>query len=473
MVNPDLIRVVQEKIKDMDINQLKNAGLINLQGLFFPSVHYPSITMYPDIDEAALFEGYQKPRDGFFDIYAHLPFCIKYCTFCHYPVKIGEQLEEKDKYLNALEKEIDIYANRLGAEKIRARSILIGGGTPTYLTVPQLERFLKFFTSKIDISSCSQFSYDVDPITISGSEGAERLRIMSSYGVDRLTIGIQSFDDVLLQKMNRHHNAYEAMAAVGQAKEAGFKLNIEFIYGYPEQTLDSWIDTLEKAVALDVDEIQLYRLKIIPYGDHEGFVVNKFGVSKEDFLSLEQTMIMKAYAVELLPKRGYAENLARVFSKTKEDFSLYANNQCCNLLDQIGFGLTAFSSLRDRFALNTQDFKEYYSLIDKGRLPINRGLVRNKDDQARWALILPLKNRDVHKEYYRKVTGESLSQIFRKKIEKLKKYSLLYEDEKTLMLTARGHFFADEVCHQFHHPRFMPFPKTAYNNAELCPYNDF
>jgi oxygen-independent coproporphyrinogen-3 oxidase len=398
---------------------------------------------------------------------------MKYCVFCHYPVKIGDLLEEKDYYLDMLEKEMDIYMNRLGIKNIHARSVLVGGGTPTYLTPVQLKRFLTSFTSRVDLSNCTQFSYDVDPVTLLGSEGKERLEIMRSFGVDRLTIGVQSFDDEILKKMNRPHNAQEAVRAIQQSKEAGFKVNIEFIYGYRGQTLGSWIETMEKAVSLGVEEIQNYRLKVVPYGDHNGFILKEVTKNKKDLPSVEEALIMKKISILILSRNGYKENLRRVFSRDTEDFSHYANDQCCNLVDQIGFGLTAFSSLRDRFGLNTQYFKEYYSLINQGKLPLNRGLVRDKDEQLRWAIILPLKNRRVYKNYFQKITGVSLNEIFRNKVEKFKEFGLLYEDDKMLTLTERGCFFADEVCQAFFHPNYMPFPKTAYAHGRLYPYNDW
>jgi len=471
VIKSEWVKSAEEKIKDF--KELQKEGLISLDGDFYPAVHYPGITMYPPISEEELFKGYSNPADNLFTIYVHIPFCIRYCTFCHYPVKIGDLSEEKDYYLDMLENEIDIYMRRLSLKTIKARSVLVGGGTPTYLTPNQLDRFLHFFTSRIDLASCAQFSYDVDPTTLLGSEGMERMSLMRSYGVDRLTIGIQSFDDEILEKMNRPHNANDAIKAIEQAKEAGFKINIEFIYGYLGQTLKSWIKTIEKAVSLGIEEIQLYRIKIIPYGDHTGTITKMFAKNASCFVPIEQIFTMKEIAFLILSEHGYHENLRRVFSRDPKDFSRYADDQCCKLFDQIGFGLTAFSSLRDRFVLNTQDFKEYYSLIKHGKLPIDRGLVRTKDDQLRWAIILPLKNREIYKTSYRKITGVSLNDVFRNKIERLKEFNLLCEDEKVLKLTTLGAFFADEVCQQFYHPKYMPFPPTAYAHGKLYPYEDF
>jgi oxygen-independent coproporphyrinogen III oxidase len=465
------MRKAQSRIADW--KKLQEAGLICKHGDFFPSVHYPPITMYPPTTEEELFATYTLPESGLFDIYAHIPFCRQRCLFCHYPVQLGERDTEKDRYLDALEKEMDIYMRRLGIDKIKARSILIGGGTPTYLTLDQLDRFLNFFVQRVDLSSCTQFNYDVDPVTLIGTEGRERLRIMRSYGVDRLTIGIQSLNADILKKMNRHHGIQEALDSIVNCKEFGFQVNIEFIFGYPGQTLDNWIDVIEQAVRLDVDEIQLYRLKIEAYGDYQGPIKNLLDKGRETMPTVEETLMMKQLAIEILNENGYYENLRRVYSKKREHYSHYADNQCCGLLDQLGFGLTAFSSLRDRFVLNTQSFEEYYAQIAADRMPLNRGYVRTKEDQMRWAIVLPLKNRAVWKSYFEQITGgTSLNRVFRQKIENLKAFDLITEDDEKIQLTKLGAFFADEVAQQFHHPDYMPFSREEYARGSLYPYDN-
>ena len=470
MINQEIFENAKKRLTDYE--ELKSAGLIPFNGEFLPSVHYPPITMYPGIDEEALFKEYTNPPDDLFVIYVHIPFCIRYCNFCHYPNLIGDLPEEKSRYLTALEKEMDIYMRRLDIKKIKARSILVGGGTPTYLTPKMLDKFLKFFTGRLDLSSCTQFNYDVDPNTLIGSEGAERLKILRSYGVNRLTIGFQSLNDRILQDMNRSHNAEMAITSLKRAKEEGFQVCIEFIYGYPGETLETWFETMEKAVSLGADEIQLYHLKIIPYGDHSAAIYKKFIESKTEFHNAETILLMKEIASLILNKNGYNENLTRVFTTKKEYFSHYAADQCCNLFDQIGFGITAFSSLRDRFGLNTQSFNEYYDMIGQDKLPLNRGLVRTVDDQLRWHMILPLKNRKVFKNMFQKRVNVSLDKIFRKKINILKCFDLIYENEKVLALAPRGRFFADEVCQQFHHVKYMPFPPSSYAHGPLYPYDN-
>ncbi len=107
-----------------ELRRLQAVGLIPRDGDFVPSVHYPPITQYSSITEDELFTGYTLPQDQLLDVYAHIPFCERHCTYCHYPGKLGEQTEEKNRYLAALEKEMDLYMRRLGIDKIKARSKL-------------------------------------------------------------------------------------------------------------------------------------------------------------------------------------------------------------------------------------------------------------------------------------------------------------------------------------------------------------
>ncbi|MBK5276393.1 MAG: radical SAM protein [Desulfuromonadales bacterium] len=454
-----------------EYRKLKEIGFINQTGDFFPSVHYPPITMYQPITQEELFQSYRIPDDGLFDIYAHIPFCAGRCLFCHYPVQLGPgQDSEKDRYLDALEKEMDIYMGVLGLDQIKARSILVGGGTPTYLTPAQLRRFLDYFVKRIDLSKVTQFNYDVDPNTLLGPEGEERLRIMRDYGVDRLTIGVQALNDRTLGYMNRHHSVREALDSIEASKKFGYKLNIEFIFGYPGQTIDSWIDDIEMAMTLDVDEIQMYRLKVEAYGDYQGPVKNIIEKNTLRVLGDEETLMMKRIAIDMLKENGFTENIRRVFSRTKKDFSHYAWNQCCMLYDELGFGLTAFSSLRDRFGLNTQSFEEYYALIEAGKLPLNRGLVRSEEQQERWGIILPLKNSYVQKKLYRERTGESVDSVFTEKMARLKEHGLVVEDGQRISPTPLGAFFADEIVQQFHSPDYIPFAREEYKEGPLNPY---
>lgn len=465
-----LARLAEKRV--YDFHEMQSLGIHTKTGEFVPAgVHYPPITKYPEIEYDEMFKGYKMPDDGMLDLYVHIPFCTTRCIFCHYPSHYNSSDSEKDIYLDAMEKEMDIYLNKLGIDKIKLRVALIGGGTPTDLTPKQLDRFLRMLTSRCDMSKVRQFNYDLSPSSIIGDIGIERLKILKDYGVDRLTIGIQTMNDDIMRAMNRSHNKKEAIESVKNSMEMGFKTNIEFIYGYPGQTLESWYEELKQIVKLDTPEIQFYRLKVDAYGDQQGTIKNYKKLHPKECPSPEDTIRMKQMVFDYLKEFGYSENLRRVFTKKKSDISLYAFNQCCMLRDQIAFGITGFSSLRDRFVLNTPNFSEYYNRIKEGKLPFNRGYIRNAEAQQRWAFILPLKNYFVRKKHYKDVTGIDIEDtIIYPIIEKLKEKELIIEDDKTVKLTEKGGFFADEIVGLFYDAKFIPVEMENYNRGPLNPY---
>ncbi len=466
----ELVAAAQPRVEEL--RRWQRMGLVCFDGGFVPAVHYPPITMIPPIDEEVLFATYETPADDLFDLYFHLPFCSRQCVFCHYPAKLGEQAEEKDRYLDTLEREMDLYAARLGVERFRARTILVGGGTPTSLSPAQFERFLAAVDRRVDMSACTQYSVDHDPTTILGPDGEKRLSLMRAHGVDRLTIGIQAMSDDILRRMNRDHTVADSIAALGAAREAGFTLNVELIFGYPGLTIDAWVRHMEQVISLGTEEIQLYRLKVIPYGDRTGTITRQLEMQHEILPSVEETTAAKAIARGMLFDAGWHEVIGRVFAKKPQHYSHYAFNQCCLLYDEIGFGLTAFSSLRDRFGLNTLSFQEYYKAVSAGQLPVNRGVVRTREEQIRWCLILPLKNKDVHRGAYEQQTGAPLADVFPAKMARLIDAGLIETAGTHIQLTPTGRFFADEVAHQFYHPSVLPFPREAYADGPLNPYID-
>jgi oxygen-independent coproporphyrinogen-3 oxidase len=128
--------------------------------------------------------------------------------------------------------------------------------------------------------------------------------------------------------------------------------------------------------------------------------------------------------------------------------------------------------LSDRFVLNTANFDEYYASIEAGHLPVNRGLVRSKEDLVRWAVVLPLKNRTIRKRDFERVAGLPLESVFREKFKVLKQAGLIADTKWGLALTTLGCFFADEVVQQFFEPCHLPFPTMEYVDGPLHPLHN-
>ncbi len=465
----DTARYAQARHRLADLDRLRSLGLIPANGRFFPAgIHYPPITMYPDDEPENFLASYQPPESGEFVLYVHIPYCARRCVFCHYPVVTGRSEDEMVEYVDLLGQELQLWKQQIGVSQLKARSVLIAGGTPSFLSPRTFRRFHDVFAEHVDMSGCTQVTYDVHPEDLLGPEGADRIKMMRDFGSDRITMGLQSLDDGVLKAMNRGHTAKDAYKAIDALHAHGIDdVCIEFIYGYPDVPYQAWMDTLHKAIATDVQEIQLYRLKIEAYGDSPGPIERLFALHPERFPSAEEATIQKQAAIDLLADHGYHENLTRVFTKKPTSISHYATDQCCQLLDCIGIGQSAFSSLHDRFSINTPDLQQWFERVRGGRLPLTRGLVRTLDHDLRWHMVLPLKNSFVSKSLYRLRTGQSAEQLFRPELDALAEHGLLVEDKERIQLTVLGRFFADEVCTQFYHPDFLPWPRDQYADGPL------
>lgn len=452
-----------------EFRDLRDAGLIHKTGTFFPAgIHYPPITRYPAMGEREFLDGWKDPADGRYVFYLHVPFCKRQCTFCHYPIVTGTGEDTQEFAVELLGREMDIWLDRLGLDKIKARSALLGGGTPTHLSPRLFRKLHEEIARRVDLDACAQLTYDVHPSDLVGEDGRERLKIMRDYGSNRLTLGLQEMDEAILKHMNRPPTVELADEAMEECRKAGFDdLNIEFIFGYPGQTLEGWFDTVEKALKLDPEEIQFYRLKIQHYGQGEGPVEALYEKRPDRFSANETQIVMKEMAIQQVNAAGYQENLVRVFTKTPEFTSHYTTDQCCKLLDTVGVGPSAFSSFRDRFCIQEPDVAKWTAAVQAGRLPVFEGMVRDRDAQLRWNMVLPLKNSEVYKDYFEERTGERAEVVFKPELDVLKEWGLAFEDDIMIRLTRKGKFFADEICQQLGHPDYLPHAEDGYEEGPL------
>lgn len=474
MEENELIAHAREKVESFKTDELTTAGFVPVDGRYFPAIYYPPITMYPPTDQDSMFRNFSYNPASTTSLYFHIPFCPRRCAYCHWVVSIGNSSEDMDYYLDSLEKETQLYKVKLGAKTISPTSILIGGGTPSMLSPAQLERFMRFLHSDFNLDKCSQITIEAEPTTVLGNHGLEKLSVMKRSGINRISLGVQSFDDGILKKTGRLHSSRDALDAVRQIRRAGFdNVSLDLIYGYPGSTFQNWINTLKTAHSLEVDAYQLYRLRIVPHGAKKGMITNMFDASPEDFPSVADIYVMKELGILISSEHGFNERSRRVFCARPEHNSDYLQDHTDRLSNVLGIGISSWTNLQGCFYINTgKDLDDYYSYLNKGKLPIARGKVKTEDDRRRWAICLSLKHNGISKMKYKEVTGATLQAAFGPKIFRLKKYALVEESVDMLRLTERGRFFADEVVIQFYHPDYMPFPKSAYIDGELNPYHD-
>ncbi|MCI6382410.1 MAG: coproporphyrinogen III oxidase family protein, partial [Fusobacterium mortiferum] len=181
-------------------------------------------------------------------IYIHIPFCMNKCNYCDF-LSFKSNEEERKKYVDYILKEIDLYP------KYEYDTVYLGGGTPSLLNCEDVERIIK----KLNIKAGAEITLEVNPKTVN----LEKLKGFKKAGINRVSIGIQTFDEKMLQVLGRMHNSNEGIETYYQAREAGFdNISLDLIYGLPYQNILDFENSLKEALELNINHISLYGLKI-------------------------------------------------------------------------------------------------------------------------------------------------------------------------------------------------------------------
>lgn len=464
-----MISAAHERCKELAIEQLEDEGLVRSSELFFPVITYPPPVGLPRWSEAQMFRDALDFNRENFTLYVHIPFCLTRCVFCHWVVTLGSDEERVQRYLDALNREFTAFSRRLGGgPRLRPTSVLIGGGTPTYPVARQMDTFFQLLHKHFDLSACQQFSMEAEPSTLLGAEGDARLAVMREHGVDRVSMGVQAFHDRLLKGLGRVHDSATALRAIERLHEAGIpSVSIDLIYGLPNQTLEDWLETMQTAISSGADAWQLYRLRILPHGDKPGKIIEQYKKQQDRFPHMDDVYIMKMLGWNISEENGFRQHYTRIFARSPQHISYYLHDVNDKLLDVAGFGISSWSNIGRTFTQNIgNDFHRYYEETEQDRLPVDRGLRRDEDDEMRRDFILPLKNTQVDLKRFRASTGHDPHHTsLTEPLQRMTKLGLLEQDGDFIRMTHRGRFFADEVAMQFFAHRYLPQRELAHSSA--------
>lgn len=291
-------------------------------------------------------------------LYVHIPFCVKKCLYCGF-YSTPYTAEGADTFVSAL---------GLEAARIRDRfsdnifdTVYIGGGTPTVLSCGQLGAVFRIIREQFRISGEAECTVEANPNSIT-SEG---LALLLDSGVNRLSIGVQSFSDSILRKLGRLHTGEEAVNAVAQARSAGFRnIGIDLIYGIPGQVFSDWQHSLESALALTPDHISVYGLSL----DEGTWFANEAAAGRLLLPDDEAVVTMSAFAVGALTDAGYGHYEISNFARP--GFACRHNVNYWERGAYLGIGPGAWSFLGGRRFSNSMDKEEYYRRLHAGLSPV-------------------------------------------------------------------------------------------------------
>ncbi|MBU1427543.1 radical SAM family heme chaperone HemW [bacterium] len=372
-------------------------------------------------------------------LYLHFPFCISKCPYCDFNSYQLKEDNQISSYISALYKEITAYSQKLNKSNIK--TIYLGGGTPTILSGVQIYNILEFCKDKFTIEKKAEITIEANPGTLDG----EKLKLLIESGINRLSLGAQSFNNIFLKKLGRIHNTQDIIDSYNLAREIGFSnINIDIMFALPDQTTEDLQATLKKAVSLKPDHLSLYNLTIKPGTEYyENYKRNTLKLPSED-----EEFDMYNWAINFLKENNFEHyeiaNFARPHKRSLHNLIYWQNKP------YLGIGAGAYSFIRGYRYMNFKDPEKYIKEVMNDKLPIDHGEKLSLRKRMIETIILGLRTKDgVSYKKYKTRFGINLNDIFSKQIDKLVNLGLLKKVDCKIKLTKRGIFLANTVFREF------------------------
>ncbi|RJR14822.1 MAG: radical SAM family heme chaperone HemW [Nitrospiraceae bacterium] len=391
-------------------------------------------------------------------LYVHIPFCLKRCIYCDFVSGIYDP-RKADAYIDALDKEVLNIP-----EKTQISTLFIGGGTPTALSVHALSNMIRNVFSRFSFIGDYEATIEANP----GTVDKDKFQAIRSSGINRVSIGIQSFDDDELSLLGRIHSSDEAEQAVRLARDAGFKnIGTDLIYGIPGQDILSWRKTLEKAVRLKPEHISTYELTVekgtllyeylmfrpqsppSPRGRGTGGGGNKFTMPDED-----KIIEMYEHTIDYLTAEGYSHYEISNFSLP--GYECKHNLNYWDRGEYYGIGLGAHSFMYGKRFHNTDNLEDYLKTISEGKSTVKETELITEEKALSEAIFLGLrKTGGINLESFSKRYRVNVLGRFEKEIKEFQEAGLLEITESecsyetTLRFTRKGLLLSNEVFARF------------------------
>lgn len=369
--------------------------------------------------------------------YIHIPFCEHICYYCDFN-KVFLEGQPVDEYIEALLKEARLALRQNPVEKME--TLYVGGGTPTSLTASQLERLLSGLREILPYYN-GEFTVEANP----GDLTADKLDVMKNYGVNRLSMGVQTFDDRLLKKIGRKHTAQDVYDTIQLLEEKDFSnVTIDLIYALPGQSLKSFRDTVTRALALDLPHYALYSLIL----ENQTMFMNWVRRGKMHLPEQELEAQMYAETIDAMEKAGRKQYEISNFAKPgfeSQHNLVYWNNQ-----NYFGLGAGASGYLGNRRYKNRGPIQHYLKSLKNDQLPVLEEEILTQKAQIEEEMFLGLRKiLGVDKTVFENRFGFSMMDVYGDVIEKLKQQKLITETDSRVCLTEEGLFRGNDVFEEF------------------------
>jgi oxygen-independent coproporphyrinogen III oxidase len=383
-------------------------------------------------------------------LYLHIPFCRKRCKFCYFRVYTDKNAEDIGGYLDALATEVELYAEKPAVAGRPLKFVYFGGGTPSYLSVRQLEGLVSRVQAALPWTGAEEITFECEPGTLTRS----KLEAIRGIGVTRLSLGIENFDDEILKENGRAHVSTEIYRVLPWIQELGFEqLNIDLIAGMVGETWETWKETVRKTLEIEPDSVTLYQLEL-PYNTvySQSVLGGTFDRPLADWPTKRE---WHDYAFSEFAAAGYVLSSAYTMVKPKGASSRFVYRDAVwHGSDMLGTGVASFSHLSGVHFQNVHNWGEYLAALAERRLPIGRGLAITDRERLTREMILQLKLGTMALPYFRDKFGVDVLAEFAPAWKQLEEEGKLRLGADEVTLTRPGLLDVDRLLPSFYDERY-------------------
>ncbi|MCB9787673.1 MAG: coproporphyrinogen III oxidase family protein [Deltaproteobacteria bacterium] len=392
----------------------------------------------------------RAPAEGMpLGVYVHVPFCRKRCHFCYFKVYTQKSSKDVAAYVEGLAREARMLATRPALRERSSRFLYVGGGTPSYLSVRQIQRLRKALSPLVDFPRLSEFTFECEPGTLS----RPKLDALRELGVTRLSLGVESFDDRILALNGRAHAAKHIEAAYAAARAAQLpQINIDLIAGMVGEDDASWQASVARTVALAPDSVTIYQMEV-PFNTtlyRETRTPDGVIAPVADWPTKRR---WTREAFDALEAAGYALTSGYTAVRDPARATFVYRDSLWGGADMVGLGVSAFSHVAGTHYQNEKHLESYAARLEAGELPIQRGYVMTDEERLVRAAVLSLKKGVLDAAFFRERFGVDIFERFADAIALLEAHGLAAREGGTLRLTRDALLQVDRVLPAFFLPR--------------------
>ncbi len=365
--------------------------------------------------------------------YVHIPFCTQICYYCDFS-KVFIKNQPVDSYLEHLLEEFQSYDIQ------KLRTLYIGGGTPTALSASQLEVLLKGLTENLDLSVLEELTIEANP----GDLDADKIAVLKNSAVNRVSLGVQTFDDKMLKKIGRSHLEKDIYENIDRLKLAGFdNISIDLIYALPGQTMEQVKENVAKAIGLDIPHMSLYSLIL----ENHTVFMNRMRRGKLPLPKEELEAEMFEYIIAELERAGFEHYEISNFSKT--GFESRHNLMYWDNAEYYGIGAGASGYVNGIRYKNHGPIRHYLSAVEEGNARITEEHLSQKEKMEEEMFLGLRKKSGVSMARFEEKFGRSFDELYGEIVRDLVQQGLMQIEGDRVRMTKRGLFLGDTVAERF------------------------